>query len=212
MSAGSLGALVAGIGLGGSLIVAIGAQNAFVLRQGLARNHVFAVALTCVLCDITLIAAGAVGFGGLVARFPAVTAVAAWGGVLFLAFYGAMSLRSAFNSEVLHAQSPVAHGLFTSTGAAVGATLAISLLNPHVYLDTVVLIGSIAAQYPWETRIWFAAGAMVASTAWFFGLAYGARLLAPLFERVWAWRVLDGVIAAIMWAIALSLVRGQLGL
>ena len=211
MPAGWVGAFAAGIGLGGGLIIAIGAQNAFVLRQGLTRNHVFAVALTCVLCDVTLIAAGAVGFGGLVSRYPGITAIAAWGGVAFLVFYGATSLRSAFKPQVLHAQSPGVHGAFATTGAAVGAALAVSLLNPHVYLDTVVLIGSIAAQYPWATRVWFVAGAMIASTLWFFGLAYGARLLAPLFAQVWAWRVLDGVIAAIMWAIAFSLARGQLG-
>jgi len=209
VSPGWLPALAAGIALGGSLIVAIGAQNAFVLRQGLAFNHVFAVALTCVLCDISLIAAGAVGFGSLVARFPAVTQLAAWGGAAFLVFYGAMSLRSALHPAVLHAERPGAHGALATTGAAVGATLAISLLNPHVYLDTVVLIGSIAAQYTWATRVWFAAGAMTASTVWFFGLAFGARLVAPLFERELAWRILDGAIAAIMWWIAATLVVGQ---
>ncbi len=211
MAAGWFAAFAAGVGLGGSLIVAIGAQNAFVLRQGLARDHVFAVALTCVICDVSLIAAGAVGFGSLVARFPAVTSVAAWGGVAFLLFYGAMSLRSAFHPAVLKAEQPGSHGVFATTAAAVGASLAISLLNPHVYLDTVVLIGSIAAQYEWSTRVWFAAGAMVASTVWFFGLAYGARLLAPLFEREVAWRILDGVIAAIMWSIAITLALGQFG-
>lgn len=210
MVAGWLPAFAAGVGLGGSLIIAIGAQNAFVLRQGLRGAHVFTVALICVVCDVTLIAAGAIGFGGLVSRFPAVTAIAAWGGAAFLLFYGAMSLRSALRSEVLHAEKPEAHGTLSSLGAVVAATFAVSLLNPHVYLDTVVLIGSIAAQYPWETRVWFAAGAMAASTVWFFGLAYGARLLAPLFERPVAWRVLDIGIAAIMWWIAAGLVWGQL--
>jgi len=211
MPAGWVASFAAGVGLGGSLIVAIGAQNAFVLRQGLARNHVFAVALTCVLCDITLIAAGAVGFGSLVARFPAVTRIAAWGGAAFLLVYGAMSLKSALHPAVLHAEKPGAHGALRTTGAAVATTLAISLLNPHVYLDTVVLIGSIAAQYQWAQRVWFAAGAMTASTVWFFGLAYGARLVAPLFEREIAWRVLDGLIAGIMWWIAFTLILGQIG-
>jgi len=211
MATGWLAAYAAGIALGGSLIVAIGAQNAFVLRQGLARNFVFAVALTCVVCDVSLIAAGAVGFGGLVARFPAVTQVAAWGGAAFLFFYGATSLRSALHPGVLRAEKPGTHGALATTGAAVGATLAISLLNPHVYLDTVVLIGSIAAQYSWATRVWFAAGAMTASTVWFFGLAFGARLAAPLFERETAWRILDGAIAMIMWWIAVTLVLGQVG-
>lgn len=211
MTPTALPAFAAGLGLGGSLIIAIGAQNAFVLRQGLSRNHVFAVALTCVLCDVTLIAAGAVGFGSLVARFPALTSVAAWGGVIFLALYGAASLRSAAHPGVLRAEKAGAHGMLTTTSSAVAAALAISLLNPHVYLDTVVLIGSIAAQYGWSTRVWFTAGAMTASTLWFFGLAYGARLLAPLFERESAWRVLDAVIAVIMWWIAATLVMGQIG-
>jgi len=152
-----------------------------------------------------------VGFGTLVARFPAMTRFAALGGAAFLLFYGAVSLRSAIHPSVLRAENPGAHGVLATTGAAVGATLAISLLNPHVYLDTVVLIGSIAAQYEWSTRVWFAAGAMTASTAWFFGLAYGARLLAPLFEREIAWRLLDGFIALIMWWIAITLLVGQFG-
>ncbi len=211
MSADALSALAAGFALGASLIIAIGAQNAFVLRQGLARDHTFAVALTCVLCDVTLIAAGAVGFGGLVARFPTVASVAAWGGAAFLAVYGALSLRSALRPHTLRAEDAPAHGMFASTGSAVTATLAISLLNPHVYLDTVVLLGSVASQYPAGMRTWFTLGAMAASTIWFFGLAYGARLLEPLFAKPVAWRVLDGVIAGIMWWIAASLVLGQLG-
>ncbi len=211
MSADVLSALAAGFALGASLIIAIGAQNAFVLRQGLARDHTFAVALTCVLCDVTLIAAGAVGFGGLVARFPTVASVAAWGGAAFLAVYGALSLRSALRPHTLRAEDAPTHGMFASTGSAVTATLAISLLNPHVYLDTVVLLGSVASQYPAGMRTWFTLGAMVASTVWFFGLAYGARLLEPLFAKPVAWRVLDGAIAGIMWWIAASLVLGQLG-
>ena len=161
MSADVLSALAAGFALGASLIIAIGAQNAFVLRQGLARDHTFAVALTCVLCDVTLIAAGAVGFGGLVARFPTVASVAAWGGAAFLAVYGALSLRSALRPHTLRAEDAPAHGMFASTGSAVTATLAISLLNPHVYLDTVVLLGSVASQYPAGMRTWFTLGAMV---------------------------------------------------
>jgi len=207
----TLAALLAGSALGASLIIAIGAQNAFVLRQGLARNRTFAVALTCVLCDVTLIAAGAIGFGRLVERFPALASVAAWGGAAFLVFYGALSARSAARPHTLRAEEPGAHGALATTGAAVGATLAISLLNPHVYLDTVVLLGSVAAQYPPTQRAAFAAGAMTASTVWFFGLAYGARLLEPLFAKPVAWRVLDAAIALIMWWIAAGLVLGQLG-
>jgi L-lysine exporter family protein LysE/ArgO len=205
-----LSAALAGVALGASLIIAIGAQNAFVLRQGLARNHTFAVALTCVVCDVTLIAAGAIGFGRLVARFPEVASVAAWGGAAFLVFYGALSLRSALKPHVLRAEEPSAHGTFATTRAAVGATLAVSLLNPHVYLDTVVLLGSVAAQYEPAPRALFALGAMSASTVWFFGLAYGARVLEPLFAKPVAWRILDLGIAGIMWWIALTLALGQL--
>jgi len=209
VSAGASAAFVAGLALGASLIVAIGAQNAFVLRQGLARNHTFAVALTCVLCDVTLIAAGAIGFGRLVERFPSAASLAAWGGAAFLAFYGALSARAALRPQALHAESPAEHGTLKTTAAAIGTTLAISLLNPHVYLDTVVLLGSVAAQYPPGPRAAFALGAMTASTVWFFGLAYGARLLEPLFAKPVAWRVLDAGIALIMWSIAVSLVLGQ---
>jgi len=207
----TLAALLAGLALSATLIIAIGAQNAFVLRQGLARNHTFAVALTCVLCDVALIAAGAIGFGGLVGRFPSIASIAAWGGAAFLGVYGAVSLRSALRPHTLRAEEPGAHGPLTTTTAAVGATLAISLLNPHVYLDTVVLLGSVAAQYPPATRVWFTLGAMTASAVWFFGLAYGARLLEPLFAKPTAWRVLDAAIAGIMWWIAATLVLGQLG-
>lgn len=206
----ALSAAAAGFALGASLIIAIGAQNAFVLRQGLTRSHVFAVTLTCVLCDVTLIAAGALGFGVLVDRYPSVTSVAAWGGVVFLGIYGALSLRSALNPGVLTAESDATHGAVATTRAAIAATLAVSLLNPHVYLDTVVLLGSVAAQYEPAARVWFAVGAMTASSVWFFGLGYGARLLAPLFGRPTAWRVLDAGIAVIMWWIAVSLAYGQL--
>lgn len=200
-----------GVLLGGSLIVAIGAQNAFVLKQGLKRSHVFTVVATCVLCDWALIALGAAGFGVLVEAFPAVTSLAAWGGAAFLFFYGAMSFRSALTDESLDAERTDGRPALASAGAAILATLAISLLNPHVYLDTVVLIGSIAAQFAMPGRAWFALGAMSASLVWFAGVGYGARLLAPLFARPVAWRILDVAIGVIMWWIAGSLVVGQLG-
>ena len=205
-------ALAAGFGIGASLIIAIGAQNAFVLRQGLARSHVTVVVAVCIACDWALISLGALGFGTLVRAFPLVTALAAWGGALFLAGYGALSFRSAVHPKVLHAEEVqgAKPATLTSTSAAVGATLAVSLLNPHVYLDTVVLLGSVAAQYAGTTRAWFALGAGVASMLWFSGLGFGARLLAPVFERPAAWRVLDALIGVVMWWIAASLVLGQL--
>ena len=203
-------AFAAGLGLGASLIIAIGAQNAFVLRQGLARSHATAVAAVCVIIDWALIALGALGFGTLVRAFPSLTAVAAWGGAGFLLVYGALAFRSALHPGSLHAEEPARGRGATTLGAALLTTLAVSLLNPHVYLDTVVLLGSVAAQYAVPARVSFVLGAGVASTVWFFGLALGARLLAPVFEREAAWRVLDVVIGVVMWWIAAGLVWGQL--
>lgn len=204
-----LAAAAAGFAIGAGLIVAIGAQNAFVLRQGLRRSHVLAVVATCIACDLTLIALGALGFGSLVARFPLVTVIAAWAGAAYLGFYGFLSLRSAVRPGSLSVGAEAGTRPLT-TLSAVSATLAVSLLNPHVYLDTVVLLGSIAAQYPHATRAWFAVGAACASAVWFSALGFGARLLAPLFARPVAWRVLDVLIAGVMWWIAANLVAGQL--
>lgn len=206
----TLTAYIAGAGLGASLIIAIGAQNAFVLRQGLLRRYELVVAGICVAIDWTLIALGALGFGALVEHFPQLMAVAAWGGAAFLAVHGALAFRSAARPGALHAEKPSRGGAET-LAAAVATTLAVSLLNPHVYLDTVVLLGSVAAQYPASgDRLAFVLGAGTASCVWFFGLALGARLLAPLFEREVAWRVLDIVIGCVMFWIASGLVWGQL--
>lgn len=204
-----LTAFLPGFLLGGSLIVAIGAQNAFVLRQGIRRDHVFAVALTCVVCDWALISLGALGFGRVVSAFPAVTVAASWLGAAFLLGYGAMSFRSALRPGIIDADGG-ANVRFTGTAAAVGATLAISLLNPHVYLDTVVLIGGVAARYQATGRLLFAFGAAAASTVWFFGIGFGARALAPLFAKPSSWRVLDVIVGVVMWSIAASLVAGVL--
>ncbi len=218
-----LAAWISGLGLGASLIIAIGAQNAFVLRQGLKREHVLAVVAVCVLCDWTLIVLGAVGFGSLVSRFPLITAIAAWAGAAFLVVFGALSFRSAAKPGALTAETPAEGGdtgvaghpraggvALATTGAAVGATLAVSLLNPHVYLDTVVLLGSVAAQLEAAPRVAFAAGACTASLLWFALLGFGARLLAPVFERPVAWRVLDIGIGVVMWWIAAGLAWSQL--
>jgi L-lysine exporter family protein LysE/ArgO len=201
-------AFISGAALGASLIIAIGAQNAFVLQQGLRREHVFVVAAICATVDAALISIGAAGFGALVSSSPALAAAAAWGGAIFLFGYGLRSFRAALRTDVLEVDTPGAGG--QSLRAVVAITLAVSLLNPHVYLDTVVLLGSVAARYPSGERAAFAVGAMTASFAWFFSLAYGARLLAPLFERPRAWQVLHLIIGAIMWWIAGSLVLGQL--
>lgn len=194
-------AYLKGLGMGAGLIMAIGAQNAFVLRQGLLRRHVFICALICALCDMVLISAGVAGMGSVIVAHPTLLAVAKWGGAAFLAVYGIRSAIAAFRTDGMTAAS----GDVGSRAAAVAAALSFSLLNPHVYLDTVVLLGAIGGQQPDGGRLYFALGAMSASVLWFFSLSYGARLLAPLFARPVAWRVLDGIIAVVMWAIALSL-------
>jgi len=184
-----------------ALIIAIGAQNAFVLRQGLKREHVLAVVLVCALSDILLISLGVAGLGTLVQREPVLLGVARWGGALFLAGYGLLAARRVFTDHRLAG----GHGAPLSRRAAVLACLGFTYLNPHCWLDTVVLVGSLSAQQPDGLRDVFGAGAASASGVWFFGLGYGARLLAPLFARPAAWRVLDGGIAAVMWSLAAML-------
>lgn len=198
----ALTAAVNGFLLGGGLIVAIGAQNAFLLRQGLLRRHVLALALFCALSDALLIAAGVAGLGTLIAGWPAGLAAATWGGAGFLAVYGGLALRRALRPAALH---PADAAGPESLAAALLTCAGFTFLNPHVYLDTVVLVGSVSAQYAAAARPWFAAGAMTASLLWFFALGYGARLLVPLFARPLAWRVLDAIIAAIMFTLAAAL-------
>lgn len=200
-------ALVQGFGLSMGLIIAIGSQNAFVLRQGLKRERVFLVATVCFLCDAALIGAGAAGFGTLVASSPLALQVSLWGGSLFLFCYGLRAFRSALNPDTLDA----AGGSAASGNATrvILSTLALSLLNPHVYLDTVLLLGSLAARFSGVSRTLFALGAMTASLVWFYGIGYGARVLAPLFRKPAAWRLLDACVGITMWGIALSLVRSK---
>lgn len=190
-----------GFALGFSLILAIGAQNAFVLRQGLRREHVFALCLTCAVSDAILIAAGVAGFGSLAQAAPWFEPMMRYGGALFLMWYGLRSLASAWRGG---AALELAEGQRTSLRAALLTVLAFTWLNPHVYLDTVVLIGSISAQYP--DRLAFAVGAMSASFVFFFSLGYGARVLSPVFARPRAWQVLDLLIGLVMLAIAWKLV------
>ena len=202
----SLAAAVEGFFLGASLIVAIGAQNAFVLRQGLERRHVFAVASVCALSDALLIAAGVAGLGTLIQRAPALLAAVTVGGAAFLIGYGVMSFRRAFRRESLR---PATDG-GSSLVAALSTALALTWLNPHVYLDTVVLIGALSARHAPAGDVAFGVGAALASVVWFYGLGYGARLAAPLFARPRAWQVLDVLIALVMWAIAARLVAEAL--
>jgi len=185
-----------------SLILAIGPQNAFVLKQGLKRHHVFWVCLICALSDGVLIALGVSGFGALVDAFPAIESIARYGGALFLTGYGIKSFISAFRAS--HHLDP-AGDLPDTLIKTVLTCLAFSWLNPHVYLDTVVLLGSIATQYEGVSRLHFGVGAVSGSLVFFFSLGYGARFLAPLFHLPRAWKVLDFVIGLIMLSIAASL-------
>ena len=199
-----LGAALTGLVTGLSLIVAIGAQNAFVLRQGLARQHVGIVVAICAMADVVLIVAGVAGIGRIVERAPAALDVVRWLGVAFLTWYGVSSLLRARHAEALEASQERA---LTRRGAAVRAT-ALTFLNPHVYLDTVLLLGSLAAHQGPTGRWWFALGACLASVAWFTGLGYGARLLSPLLRKRRAWQVLDVLIGLTMLAIAAGLALG----
>jgi L-lysine exporter family protein LysE/ArgO len=197
-----LSAAVEGFFLGASLIVAIGAQNAFVLRQGLEKRHVFAVASVCALSDALLIAAGVAGLGTLIQRMPWLLAAVTIGGAASLIAYGLVSARRAFRRELL---SPASNG-HPGHVAALSTALALTWLNPHVYLDTVVLIGALSARHAPAGAVAFGAGAALASLVWFYGLGYGARLAAPLFARPRAWQFLDVGIALVMWTIAARLI------
>lgn len=195
-------AAIAGFALGLSLIVAIGAQNAFVLRQGLLGSHVFAVCLVCALSDAILVTIGVGGFSLIAGVAPWTIVWMRWGGALFLVAYGAHALRSAWQGgHALRATSGTEAGLAKTLATCV----ALTWLNPHVYLDTVVLLGSVSADY---RAVPFAVGAVAASFAFFFALGYGAALLRPLFARPAAWRALDVGIAVVMWSIAAGLVLG----
>ena len=247
-----LSSLLAGLGLGLSLIIAIGAQNLFVLRQGIRREHVFAVAAICALSDLALIIVGVSGVGAVLQAVPWLVEVIRWAGAAFLVVYGLLAARRAIrpSGEALDAgdgerataadaarrsdagagtpaasggpaasgapattAAPAASGVATATRvaprttllAAVLTCLALTWLNPHVYLDTVFLLGSVANTHG-DGRWAFAAGAGLASIAWFFGLAYGARLLGGVLASPRAWRVLDGVIAVVMIGLGVSLV------
>ncbi|WP_028033416.1 LysE/ArgO family amino acid transporter [Chelativorans sp. J32] len=192
---------LAGFFLGGSLIVAIGAQNAFILRQGLLRQHVFILCLICALSDALLIAAGVAGLGTLVARSPSLITAVTLGGAIFLFAYAIFAFRRALHPDALKAAKEEKRGL----KAAIGACLAFTFLNPHVYLDTVVLVGSLSGAYEGAARTSYALGAIAASFLWFFSLGYGARLLQPIFARPQSWRVLDTLIGLVMAALGSGL-------
>ncbi|MFD4369261.1 LysE/ArgO family amino acid transporter [Rhodococcus sp. NPDC058521] len=200
-----MGTLATGFGTGLSLIVAIGAQNAFVLRQGIARRHVFAVVFVCALSDMVLIVVGISGIAVILEQAPGVIPVVRWAGAAFLVVYGILAARRALRPNAMDAQSSTAG---PSLGAAVLTCLALTWLNPHVYLDTVLMLGSVANQHGDNGRWLFGVGAILASLVWFGALGYGARSLHGLFTKPRAWQVLDGLIAAVMITLGALLVRG----
>ena len=214
--------VLAGLGLGLSLIVAIGAQNVFVLRQGIRREHVLAVVIICALSDAALIAAGVAGLGFVLSAAPWLIVVARWAGALFLLTYGILAARRAWRGgEELNVDTAdpastagAGAGSTTLTGTRLMpvmlTTLALTWLNPHVYLDTVLMLGSIAATHG-DERWLFAGGAIAASILWFTALGFGARYLGRWLRTPRSWRILDAVIAVVMISIAISLVLPVLG-
>jgi L-lysine exporter family protein LysE/ArgO len=198
---------VQGLALSLGLIVAIGAQNAFVLRQGLRREHVGSVVVFCAMADAFLIAAGVLGMAQALGQSPDLARALALAGAIFLAVYGWQALRRARQTNRLNAADG---GAGPRRSAAVAQAAAFTLLNPHVYLDTVLLVGSIGAQQPAALRAWFIAGASSASLLWFGLLGFGARWLAPWFGRPRAWKVLDGLIGLTMFVLSALLVRHAL--
>jgi L-lysine exporter family protein LysE/ArgO len=191
-----------GLGLGAGLIVAIGSQNAHVLRMGLRRQHVGLTVLVCILCETALISLGVAGIGKLVQSNATFLNIARWGGAAFLCWYGLRAWRAAFKSQSLSA-SPA--GPTISANQALAAVLAVTLLNPHVYLDTVVLLGAVGGQQGETGKWWFALGAVSNAVIWFAGLGYGAGLLSPWFAKPSAWRWLDTMVGVVMLVLAASL-------
>jgi L-lysine exporter family protein LysE/ArgO len=194
-----------GFGTGLALIVAIGSQNAFVLRQGIRGEHVAAVVLVCGVSDALLIAAGIAGIGALIEASPVVVDVARFAGAAFLLGYGILAARRAVRPGALTASG---RQYALSAGAAISTVLGLTWLNPHVYLDTVLLLGAVANQQSPDLRWWFGAGAVAASMVWFSALGFGARVLRPFFSRPSSWRILDGLVAAVMLTLGLRLAFG----
>jgi len=201
-------AYLQGFATSAGLILAIGAQNVFVLTQGLARRFHWQVAGLCSLIDATLILVGVLGAGLLIEQYPGLLRGVTLGGILFLILYGLRALIAALRGS--H-RSLAAHSS-RSLRSALLTTLALSLLNPHVYIDTVLLLGGIGGRYQGSAQTGFTLGAVMASTAWFFALSLAARGLAPLFRRPFAWRVLDLSVCALMWGVAIALWRTLPGL
>ncbi len=193
---------VKGLSISGSLIVAIGAQNAFVIRQGMLRRHLFLTAIICSLIDALLILGGVLGFGKLLSAYPVSITLSKYFAIIFLFLYGVIALKSSWKCKSL--ASGTEQGI-PSVKKTIFFLLALSLLNPHVYLDTVILLGSIASQQPPQEQIYFTLGAISASFLWFFSITYGSYLLAPFLSKPSVWKIIDAFISLTMWGIAISL-------
>jgi L-lysine exporter family protein LysE/ArgO len=190
-------AFSSGLASGLALIIAIGAQNAFVIRQGLQRQHVLTVVLFCAISDALLIAAGTAGLGRAIDSAPEILEIVRWFGVTYLIFFGLKSIRSAFR----HNSLTLEQGAVASRKKIILTVLALTFLNPHVYLDTVIFLGSIANQFPAEKWL-FSSGAMTASFLWFFSIGYGSQMAARFMVKVIFWKILDLTVAAIMFTLA----------
>ncbi len=197
-------AFLKGFGAGSGLIIAIGAQNAFVLSQGIKKNHYILISLICAVCDALLITLGVSGVGVFLASSRTLSLIAGIGGAGFLFLYGTRSFKSALGGGSLSLDEKTEMPLKT----AILTTLAVTLLNPHVYLDTVVLLGSLSSQYNPPGNFYFGTGAVAASFSWFFALGLGGRLLAPLFAKEFSWKVLNSLVGITMWVIAVSVIKG----
>lgn len=196
--------LLEGFSTGAGLIIAIGGQNAFVLKQGILKNQVFVTAFFCALTDALLISFGVAGLGTILTSIPLLMIISKWGGALFLFYYGCRSFRAVFSSQSLKITRKGPER--PSLKETLLLLTALSYLNPHVYIDTVLLLGSISAQFAQKERFFFALGAIIASFLWFFSLCYGARFLAPIFSKPLSWKILDFIVGCVMWGIALSLI------
>lgn len=195
--------LLKGFTASGSLIIAIGAQNAFVIRQGLKCEFLLLTALLCSFIDALLIICGVAGFGNFISNLPVLMDIMISFAVIFLFAYGLFSFISAFKVRALNV-SEKENGL-ASAKKIIVSLLALSLLNPHVYLDTVILLGSIASQHSVQEKVYFTFGATFASFVWFFAITYGARFLAPFFQKTISWRIIDILTGLTMWGIAYTL-------
>jgi len=197
-----------GFFIGAGLIIAIGAQNAFVIRQGIKGHHVFLVTTLCFLSDALLISLGVAGVGALIAKNPLIRDIAAWGGAAFLIVYGVLAAKACWQSAHSHWLDQL-NGPVPGRKTTVLTTLGFTFLNPHVYLDTLVVVGGIAAQFSINNRLYFALGAITSSAIWFYALGYGGTLLAPFFRKPFGARLLDGTVAVLMWTVAVFLITGQ---